>query len=507
METPEQKSEMWMDLWKVKEVKSIYNAGKLDLLSWGNATQVIPEAVTVNNRYQSQIGSDVVRDAFWGIYKSNPEISPSPGLEELAKIMGEAMTTPGYQNLKQHAQGNLVASAIGAMSFSESFMNVMPPELKQELKVMANEAKKVEKLNKEILDLEALIKAVTDNPEAQTQLKKSVASKRRQMRKASQVLSDAATKANDLAEESKAIIISQLNDGAMKAAQKASEAKGFINGFGSVLGEDGRADIQTAKAAMQVLRNNVNLGNLAQMLGWARKMTRAIHRKSPRMKTDMVGYKTQQDLNASHMASWEHAAMVSQDPMTKLQFITRVMDGGVYHRNFEGKEKKGRGPMIIVRDESGSMSDEPHSLAVALEWALLDIARREKRPFFSIPFSSRHHVWAADPPNMEGLMNHLSHFYGGGTYPYPALISALKLIEEGDLAADILMLTDEEFGYPDRRFLEELELARKRRPLKVIVVVIGGYSTGQAEWADKLIMVKDLVGERDKLSQAVELMV
>ena len=35
------------------------------------------------------------------------------------------------------------------------------------------------------------------------------------------------------------------------------------------------------------------------------------------------------------------------------------------------------GPLVLVRDESGSMEGDPHATAVALEWALLEICRRE----------------------------------------------------------------------------------------------------------------------------------
>ena len=81
------------------------------------------------------------------------------------------------------------------------------------------------------------------------------------------------------------------------------------------------------------------------------------------------------------------------------------------------QEKQGRGPLIIVRDESGSMAGAPHAMAVALEWALLEIARRDNRPFYSIPFSGRgqYDVWYAGDNDAQSLAEHLAHFYNGGT--------------------------------------------------------------------------------------------
>jgi len=80
-------------------------------------------------------------------------------------------------------------------------------------------------------------------------------------------------------------------------------------------------------------------------------------------------------------------------------------------------------------------------------------------------------------------------------------MTALNLIDEGELEADILMITDEAFGYPDEEFLAALEAAKKRRPLKIVLVVIG-WGTGQVGWADKVILLKDFIEEKDKLQEA-----
>ena len=75
------------------------------------------------------------------------------------------------------------------------------------------------------------------------------------------------------------------------------------------------------------------------------------------------------------------------DETLDADWLCRAVDSGILHRQYGGREQKGRGPLIVVRDESGSMGGAPHALAVALEWALLEIAIRDKRLFYSIPFS------------------------------------------------------------------------------------------------------------------------
>jgi len=152
------------------------------------------------------------------------------------------------------------------------------------------------------------------------------------------------------------------------------------------------------------------------------------------------------------------------------------------------------------------MEGAPHALAVAVEWALLDIARKDKRDFYAIPFSYDYHVWDAQTATVESVFKHLEHFYDGGTRPWPALTAALRLIDAGDMAADILFLTDEAFGSPTAEFKKALAEAKLRRPVKIIAVVIGS-RTNQVDWADKIISLSDLVKEKARLGEVFDLMV
>ena len=55
---------------------------------------------------------------------------------------------------------------------------------------------------------------------------------------------------------------------------------------------------------------NPNLKDLADLLGWARQMVRGEWRKSPRARTELVGYKTR-PLQPAHLAGFEWAALLS----------------------------------------------------------------------------------------------------------------------------------------------------------------------------------------------------
>jgi uncharacterized protein with von Willebrand factor type A (vWA) domain len=223
----------------------------------------------------------------------------------------------------------------------------------------------------------------------------------------------------------------------------------------------------------------------------------------------MTGYK-KQPLRPSKMASFELARMVSPAPAIRQDWQRRAADNAVMHRQFEGEKPQGRGDLVIVRDESGSMEGPEHATAIAVEWALLEIARRDKRGFVSVPFSGpgQSSVWRA-PKNgkadVPGLLTHLSHFYGGGTEPYAPLAKALLQIGNSDLKADILLVTDGDFASPPADFLRMLAETKAKTPLKIVTVVIGGQSGSHKakQFSDKVVFVKDLFTDREKLRAAV----
>ena len=256
-------------------------------------------------------------------------------------------------------------------------------------------------------------------------------------------------------------VTAALNHAAQSAREQAENATEMVHGFSLAAGGDPiHVDPAIAQAALQVLAQNPNLKRLAELLGWARKMVRGEWRKSPHGKTEMVGYATHA-LQPEHMAGFEYAALLSGDDTLHVDWLRRAVDGGIRHRRYAGQERQGRGPLVLVRDESGSMEGDPHATAVALEWALLEICRRDRRDFYCIPFSGtgKFHVWQAPRPGQpdpQGLLDHLAHFYDGGTEPYLPLMKALELITDGDLRADVLMITDGSFGEPPADFLHQL---------------------------------------------------
>jgi len=496
-------SNLWQD-----DLKSVIKADRFDLMDWLDVTKGNPQAVRDNRELGFQVGGDPVRDAFWAMYKSEPVIAPSPGLEVLGQIFAEAMQTPGYADLRRAAAGDLLASGLAAQFFGKTLAEIVPQEMATPMRQAEIQANRLTKLLRELSELnhildeqgEALPEGVRVEMEQQIHELQLDAAQAEEWQQVAQNAAQAKFEAN------KANLVSQINQAAKQASGEVTDQLDFIRGFSEAAGgEPGRVALGTASEAMRLLQNNPHLKRLGEFLGWAKRTTRAAKRRSKKGQTQFTGYQTK-ELDPSHLAAFEYAAMVSQSPFVKLDFLSRVADGGVSHRHYSGEEEKNKGGMIIVRDESGSMDGAPHALAVAVEWALLEMARKDKRDFYSIPFSYDYHVWNGQEATVESVVGHLEHFYGYGTRPWPALTAALNLIDEGDMEADILFLTDEAFGAPTKEFEKALAAAKLRRPVKIMTVVIGARSN-QVNWADKVICLSDLVAEKGRLSEVFELMV
>ena len=76
---------------------------------------------------------------------------------------------------------------------------------------------------------------------------------------------------------------------AAAAREQAAEASSFAAGFSLAAGgEASHVSPETARLAMQTLRQNPNLKDLADLLGWARQLVREVWRTSPRARSSAM---------------------------------------------------------------------------------------------------------------------------------------------------------------------------------------------------------------------------
>ena len=121
-------------------------------------------------------------------------------------------------------------------------------------------------------------------------------------------------------------------------------------------------------------------------------------------------------------------------PNAKLDFLKRYSEQQTLIFDMKGKDRRGRGPIIICMDESSSMTSiKAESKAFCL--ALLMIARKQKRDFAIVPFASEVGevvIFAKGRSTAEDIMNFSTHFLGGGTNYEKPLRASLDILTKSE---------------------------------------------------------------------------
>ena len=103
-------------------------------------------------------------------------------------------------------------------------------------------------------------------------------------------------------------------------------------------------------------------------------------------------------------------------PITKNDFLRRFVEGQTMQYEQKGHEVLGKGPIILCLDQSGSMYKlDTQSKGFTL--ALMSIARKQRRDFCLILFSTRTQIYKYEKGKIKGsdMVNLARTFLGGGT--------------------------------------------------------------------------------------------
>lgn len=252
---------------------------------------------------------------------------------------------------------------------------------------------------------------------------------------------------------------------AAKAGREAAEAVANMPSFNQGLGE-GEPRYDSPEQALSIAdmwANNEILKAVADLYGRLKPDTTSRRAKRVQGGADEIVDLTQGDEIRRVLPS-ELGALA--DPDLEDDFYVRYMGAELRVYDTVGEEQAGKGPIVLSCDESYSMEGDRNIWTKAMAMVLLNIARREKRDFCYIGWSSGTQVYsvlfkAREALDANAVIEMASHFFGGGTTPIIGLALADKIMH--DVAefrkADIVMITDGEagFGDEDKRLRDRLD--------------------------------------------------
>jgi uncharacterized protein with von Willebrand factor type A (vWA) domain len=239
------------------------------------------------------------------------------------------------------------------------------------------------------------------------------------------------------------------------------------------------------------LQNNKRFKRCLDLVGVLRR-----HAESNRSKRDRRGvthlYGLEHGDNLARVLPKELASLKHKSLRTLT--LARFAERQLQQYRLEGVENQGRGPMVLLVDESGSMrSGDRHDYAVAIAIASLTMCAKDNRACTIITFnSSIRSVYRLDAEGSVSCLNGpevksvadlavriaTSTPRGGTDFERP-LQYALNLDSSiKDDRADLILVTDGHANVPEN-ILEELEQA-KENEMRFFGFTVGGGSLGAA---------------------------
>lgn len=293
----------------------------------------------------------------------------------------------------------------------------------------------------------------------------------------------------------------QLQEILAETKQEASKTKQTVLEIGTL---DGKKIEQLPMSEqfqlIEHIQNHDTLKKIAEMTGRFKKIAKKRMKTKQEVTMERKGVTVGQEVG--RLLPTEVANLIMPD--SKLDFLRRYAEQQTFVFDTKGKNRKGRGPIIICMDESSSMTSiKEESKAFCL--ALLMIARRQKRDFAIIPFASDIGdilIFPKGRSTSKEIIRFSNQFLGGGTNYEKPLRASLDILEKSEFnEADILFVTDGS-SFLSSRFIEGFNAIKKKRKFECTSIVLTNLiNTVDMElvnsFSDKVIEVSELFEAED----------
>ncbi len=293
---------------------------------------------------------------------------------------------------------------------------------------------------------------------------------------------------------------------AIKTAQELEDATEQAEAWGSALGAGERSPPGQKLELGRRLAGNEKLKKLVRMVGRMKFHAMALRKKVfERSSEEMLEVEQGDSLHRL----LPHEMLTLHHPILRKDFQRRYLDQELLQYSLRGIEEKGKGPVIVCLDGSSSMAGDKEVWSKAVTLTLLELARRQRRLFRSICFSSQEtplQVLDLNPGDhyaidTKTVMDLAEYFPGGGTDFERPLDAALECLRQTRYKkGDIVFITDgecqvsAEWAEAFRREKEKLGFS-----LFSILIDVGPSSLGTLkEFSDRITTIKQLTGDEVK---------
>jgi uncharacterized protein with von Willebrand factor type A (vWA) domain len=466
----------------------------------------------------------LVQDLFLALFKMNPVFRKSGDVRLAAAlnrtILEQIVPSAPFQALRSRTALEEDKAAIAAIVMSEHALALV----KSEKLINRNEMLDLWDLARQEQDLEAradAVKAFVVNEIQESQEGESESGEEEKNQATKKELAEMADAAERAAKVSEARLnqksrqfetqLKGADQSALKRMQlKTAELAGEIDqaaedshDFSREFGQGGRVAAGARLELGRRLARNKKLGELARMVGRFKQDARALKRKTLERGV-AEAYDIELGSELGRLIPAELLAM--HHPVLKRDFHRRVLEGTVLQYRLRDAEQKGKGPMVVCIDVSSSMQGDKEMWSKAVALTLMDIARRQRRLFRAVMFSSGDvSLKVLDlnrerryQPDLNKVVEMAEYFPGGGTDFETPIDAAVELLGEKKLKrGDIVIITDGE-SQVSPEWLARLRERKDELDFSIFAVLVdvGSAETSSlARFADRITSVKRISDE------------
>ncbi|MDY7989892.1 VWA domain-containing protein [Paenibacillus polymyxa] len=453
-----------------KPMNSVLNTDLYDRRRFGQLLEMSEKLKAVEQEGNELFPSfqPLMGDLWAGLFKMKPELldEAPTGLEMNRQLMEQVMADEGYQEFREFTRLDDLAAALGTTKYSETVLGWVKEQAKQDQ------------------DLAEALQQLMDREQG-----------------ASQQAADDLSTALSQNGKSLSLMLSRAAQETIEAKENVKSLLGGIQ-FGSGDGELKKVPLKDQLFLAEKLSHDKKLKEIA---AWAGRMKLIANRKQRSKHMDATSRNgIRQGKDIEQLLPMELGSYAS--PISKMDFLRRYAEGQTLQYDTKGHEKLGKGPIILCLDQSGSMKNQD-TISKGFALALMSIARKQRRDFAWIPFSSH----ASDPLiyergkiSVKDMIQLATVFLDGGTKFVAPLTKAAEVIKQSRFhQADIIFVTDGEAHVNDQ-FIDYWNELKKEKGFSVLSLLLGTESNkGVQGFSDRIVKASSF--EDESVYQAFEI--
>ena len=445
-----------------------------------------------------ELGQDVFDTLYKYVPKVKPETDIDPTYVYNKGLVEKAMGTQEYERLRAVTRLADMESALATEIIAKELLENIPEEDKQAVNDYAKAQANLQNALAKLKALTELGKLTPGLKAYQTKLKKQVGPLQQAAQNATPGFQVACQNPQ---------VMAALRAAVGHALEELDMANDFAGGWGLGAGQLVKVPAKDRLALMRKITTSPKIREVCKILG---RMKRLAFQKrysrpttEPNEVTDVVRGDDLSRLLPSEMAN---LTMPEREDLFYLRYSNKELL--VYE--LKGRVFEGRGPIIVLIDNSGSMSAGEGGItremwAKGMGLAMAEIALKDHRDVEFINFSSgseqsKHVVsWKMDPAKrVEELINVAEEYYGGGTDFEAPLGQAFRDVDKAQFKkADIIMVTDGDCEISEA-FSDELHRLKEEKLTRLHTVVIGSHSRSMELVSDTYSSLYDILADGDE---------